>query len=112
MGGSVTAFDATHAFLGVGDATGIFYSTQNNLQASSNKLRGPMDNTYPQQSTNTLTYQTTFGTTSGNFDWNEWGLFNNSGSFGIMLCRKVQSLGTKTSAQAWTLQIGLTINNP
>ena len=43
-----------------------------------------------------------------NFAWAEWGLFNASTS-GRMLNRKVFSGGTKTSAEAWSLTISLTL---
>lgn len=108
IGGSVTAYDNSNAYLGVGDSTTAFSAAHTDLQASSNKLRKAMDATYPQRSTNVLTFRSTFATGDANFAWQEWGTFNASSS-GTMLQRKVESLGTKTSAQSWQLTATLTV---
>jgi hypothetical protein len=51
-----------------------------------------------------LTFVATFGTSVGNYEWLEVGVFN-AASGGTMLCRKVQSptLGTKNNTQVWVL---------
>lgn len=111
VGNSYTPFNAANSYIGVGDSLAAFAKTQTDLQASSNKLRKPMDATFPTVASGTiLTFQGTFGTTDANFDWNEWGVFNAS-SGGTMLNRKIGYLGTKTSAQTWVLQGILTVNN-
>jgi len=101
-GSSYTKFNSANAHLGVGDSSAAFASTQTDLQAATNKLRKPMDATYPQRSSNVITWRATFGTTEANFAWNERGVFN-ALSGGQMLSRKVVSLGTKTSAASWQL---------
>jgi hypothetical protein len=102
--GFAAAFIAfvTTPFLGVGDSTTVFAATQTDLQASSNKLRKAMDATYPTRSSGTLTFRSTFNTGEANFAWQEWGVFD-AASSGTMYSRKVESLGTKTSAQTWQL---------
>lgn len=50
-----------------------------------------------------LVLQSTFGTGSANFPWNEWG-FANASSGGSMLNRKVAGLGTKTSSASWAFK--------
>lgn len=55
-----------------------------------------------------LVVQSTFGTGSGNFQWNEWG-FANASSGGSMLNRKVAGLGLKTSAASWAFKAGAAI---
>jgi hypothetical protein len=99
---SPTYVNAANAYLGVGDSSTAFSAAHTDLQAASNKIRKGMDSTYPQRSSNVLTFRSTFTTAEANFAWQEWGTFNASSS-GTMLQRKVESLGTKTSAQTWQL---------
>jgi hypothetical protein len=115
IGTSVTAFDNANAYLGVGDSTTAAADTQTDLQASLNKTRKAMDATYPQHTDSTsssgaksITYKATFGTADANYAWQEWGLFN-AASAGRMLNRKVESLGTKTSAGTWVLSVTLSL---
>ncbi len=103
-----TPFSNGNSYIGVGDSSTAYSAGQTDLQASSNKLRKAMDATYPQVSTNVITFRSTFGTGDANFAWNEWGVFNASSS-GTMLNRKVESLGTKTSAQTWQFTVTLTV---
>lgn len=109
IGETVTEFDNANAHIGVGDSSTAFAATQTDLQASTNKLRKGMDAGYPQRSGNVLTFRATFGTSEANFAWQEWGVFNAS-SGGTMMNRKVESLGTKTSAQSWQFTVQNTIN--
>ena len=109
--GSPTSFANANAYLGVGDSSTAFAAAQTDLQASSNKYRQAMESSYPTIATNVLTFRSLFATGNGNFAWAEWGVFNASSS-GTMLSRKVESLGTKTSAQSWQLDAAITINNP
>jgi hypothetical protein len=107
VGGGGTAFNNANAYLGVGDSSTAFAAGQTDLQAATNKLRKAMDATYPQVAGNVQTFRATFGTSEANFAWNEWGIFNAS-SGGTMMNRKVESLGTKTSAQSWQITVTLT----
>ena len=110
IGGSVTVFNAANSYIGVGTGNTAFDATHTDLQGTS--VRQAMDSTYPQiVSGNIWIFQSTFATGSANFSWQEWGVFNAS-SAGTMLNRKVESLGTKTSTQAWTIQASITLNNP
>lgn len=108
IGNSVTAFNNANSYIGVGDSTTAFASSQTDLQASTNKTRKAMDATYPQGSSNVITFRSTFATTDANYVWQEWGVFNGS-SGGTMLSRKVESLGTKTSTQTWQFTVTLTV---
>jgi len=103
-----TFFDNTNSYLGVGDGTTAFNATQTDLIAGTNKLRDAMEATYPSLSTNVITFRSLYSTAQANFDWEEWGVFNASSS-GTMLCRKVETLGTKTSAQSWQLTATITV---
>ena len=109
--GTGTAFTNATSYIGVGDSTTAFANTQTDLQAATNKLRKAMDATYPQVAANVITFRSTFATTDANFAWQEWGVFNAS-SAGTMLNRKVESLGTKTSAQSWQMTVTVTLSVP
>lgn len=104
---AATPFSNANSYIGVGDSTTAFAAGQTDLQAASNKLRKAMDATYPSGGSNVITFRSTFATGDANFAWQEWGVFNAS-SAGTMLSRKVESLGTKTSAQTWQFTVTLT----
>ena len=103
-----TFFNNANSHIGVGDSTTAFAASQTDLQAASNKLRKAMDATYPQVAANVLTFRSTFATGDANFAWQEWAVFNAS-SAGTMMNRKVESLGTKTSAQSWQFTVTVTL---
>jgi hypothetical protein len=113
-GTTLTAFDNTNAYIGVGDSSAAAAATQTDLQAATNKLRRGMEATYPQHtdgtgsSNATVSFKSSFGASDANFAWNEWALFNAS-SAGRMLNRRVTALGTKTSGTTWTLTISLSL---
>ena len=104
---SPTLFSASNFYLGVGDSSTAFAIAQTDLQAASNKLRKLV--TSVSESAGVITAVASYGTSEANFEWYEWGSFNAS-SGGTMYQRKVESpsLGTKTSAQVWTLTATLT----
>jgi hypothetical protein len=105
--GTGTDFANANAHLGVGDSLTAFAAGQTDLQAASNKFRRPMEATYPQLATNVIDFKSSFATGEANFAWNEVGVFN-AVSAGTMLCRVVQSLGTKVSG-TWTLTHSVTV---
>lgn len=107
--GPPTFFTNANARLGAGDSNTAFAVGQTDLQAASNKLRKAMEPTYPTLVGNVMTFRALFGTGDANFAWQEWGVFN-AAAAGVMLSRKVESLGTKTSAQSWQLTVDVTVN--
>ncbi len=111
IGDAITDFDNANAYIGVGDSTDAFDKTETDLQAATNKFRQGMEATYPTRATNVLTFRSLFATGDANFAWQEWAVFNAS-TAGTMLNRKVESLGTKTSAQSWQFTVTLTVDNP
>lgn len=111
IGESITAFNNANAYIGVGDSATAFAKTQTDLQAATNKLRKAMEATYPQRSTNDLTFRSLFATGDANWAWEEWAVFN-AAAAGTMLNRKAESLGTKTAAQSWQMDVTLTVSNP
>lgn len=105
---SAAFLNSTNAHLGVGDSATAFSASQTDLQAASNKTRKAMEAGYPTRSSGALTLRSLFGTAEANYAWAEWGSFNAS-TAGTMFTRKVEALGTKTSAQSWQLTATLTL---
>lgn len=114
---ALTFFNNANAAIGVGDSTTAAADTQTDLQAATNKVRKAMDATYPLHTDSTgtagsksIAFRSTFATTDANWAWQEWGVFNSpTAATGRMLNRKVESLGTKTSAATWVLTITLSL---
>jgi hypothetical protein len=104
-----TAWDNTHAYLGVGDSSTTAAATQTDLQASTNYAYVGMQTSYPSLATQTLSWQASFGSAVANYAWNEFVVTNAStkGS-GTCLNRLVSSQGTKTSGQTWVLTLSIT----
>jgi hypothetical protein len=59
---------------------------------------------------NVLTSQSTFGSSSGIFFWNQWGLFNGNASNKIMMNIRNVGLGSKASGVSSALKIGISIS--
>ena len=115
-----TLYNNANAALGVGDDNTAFAVSQTQLQAEANAtgaIRTEMNVSFPIRdpdndgSDNLIRLQSTFGTAEANFNWLEWGVFNDSATgSGQMLCRVVEDLGTKTNASKWVLEVDLTIS--
>lgn len=105
--GSPDFFIEADTWIGVGNSATAVSPTDTDLLGAS-KLRVVMDAGFPTIATNVLTFQSTFATGVGNFTWAEWGVFNDTAA-GTMLARKVEALGTKTSAQTWQITVELTV---
>jgi hypothetical protein len=108
MNDSPTFLNSSNSHLGVGDSTTAFSAAHTDLQAVTNRTRRAMEAGYPTRSSGALTYRSLFGTGDANYAWQEWGVFNAS-TGGTMFVRKVESLGTKTSAQSWQLTATVTL---
>jgi hypothetical protein len=104
-GAAETAFSNAAAYLGVGDSTDVAVATQTGLQAATNKLYKVMDATYPQISSQTIIWRSTFTTAEANFDWREVTVANGNSDSADNLNRKVSTIGTKTSSMEWTLEL-------
>lgn len=109
-----TYFDNTNAHIGVGDSNAAEAATHTDLQASTNKVRLPMDATYPQHTPGTnsaaasIVYRITASSGQANFAWQEFGIFN-SDTAGRMLNRRVTNLGTKATG-SWVLTVTITLS--
>ena len=112
---ALTYFNNSNAYLCVGNnsTSSNAAATQTDLQGAS-KLRKGMDATYPTHTDGTssgsasIVFKATFGTSDANFAWEEWGVANAS-SGGRLLNRKVESLGSKSSAASWVLTCTLSL---
>ncbi len=115
-GQTLTYFNNGNAAIGSGDSATAAAATQTDLQAATNKVRQAMDATYPTHTDGvvvgaaSIVFKSTFGTAAANWAWNEWGVFNSAtAATGRMLNRKVESLGSKTSAASWAFTVTLTL---
>lgn len=115
-GAALTYFNNAQAAIGVGDSTTAAAATQNNLSAASNKLRKGMNAGFPTHTdgvvigSKTIQWQATFSTAEANYAWQECAVFNSTtDGTGRMLNRKVENLGTKTSASSWQVTVSIDI---
>lgn len=108
--------DNGNAGLGVGNSTAAAAKTQTDLQGAS-KARKGMESTYPTHTTGSastaardITLRALFSTAQANFAWAEWGVFNSTTQGqGRMVNRKVEALGTKTTAASWQFTVKLSL---
>jgi hypothetical protein len=105
-------FDASKGTIGVGTSTAVYAAAQTDLQGT--KAYEVVD-AAPGIAVNVLTFVATFATGVANFAWEEWGVCNSTGAAPngtttILLNRKVETLGTKTSAQSWEITATLTVS--
>jgi len=107
--GTPTKWDNTNARLGVGDSNTAPAETQTGLLGT-NKSWKSMDATYPQRSAQTAEWRATWGSTEGNYAWEEYTIVNASDDTGKNLNRCTASKGTKVSGETWTLSLKVTIN--
>lgn len=108
---TVGVFNLANTYLGVGDGVTGAANTQTTLQGSNTLLKQATAVNHTDATTagaQQATLITTFATGDANFAWQEWGVFN-AASAGRMLNRKVESLGTKTSAATWQLTLTLSL---
>lgn len=109
-GGADTPFSNASSYLGVGESSTAASASQTGLQAVTNKLYKPMEATYPQISSQTVTFRSVFGATDANFAWNEFTVANGNSDAAKNLNRKVSAQGTKSAGQVWTLDLAITFS--
>ncbi len=99
-----TKYDATNAYIGVGDSTALEAAAQTDLQASTNKLYVGMDAAFPTYGTlQQAVWRASFAAAQANFPWNEVTLANGSSGTAKNFNRKVQPMGTKPNTQTWPI---------
>ncbi len=108
--GSPTAFSNANAYIGVGDSNTAAAATQTGLQAATNKAYKAMETSYPSRSSQTVTFRSVFGSTDGNFSWQEFTVANGNSDSAVNMNRKVSDQGTKASGQTWTVDLQITLS--
>lgn len=112
IGAGGTAFNNANSRIGVGNSTTAAAAGQTDLQGASKYFR-VMEATFPSRASQTVTWKSIFGSSDGNFAWEEWGIDNGTTSGATvtapLLNRKVTSLGTKASGSTWTFTVTITI---
>lgn len=108
-GGAGTNFANANACIGVGDSSAAAAATQTGLQGT-NKIYKGMDSGYPTYGTSQkATFKSTYGSTEGNFTWNEWSISNGNSDAATNLNRKVEAMGTKASGSTWVLTVDVSL---
>jgi len=108
--GTPTAFSNANAYIGVGDSSTAAAASQTGLQASTNKAYVGMEAGYPSRSNQTVTWRAVFGTSTGNFAWQEFTVANGNSDSADNLNRVVSNQGTKASGQTWTVDVAITLS--
>lgn len=107
--GSPVKWDVTNAYLGVGNGTAPADATDTGLSGASKTYKA-MDSGYPSKSSQTAVWRSTFGSSDANYAWEEYTVVNASSDTGQNLNHKVESKGTKSSGETWTLQLQITFS--
>ena len=108
VGATNTIYGTTQAKMAVGNATTAANATQTALQATAGgQATVAMVANYPTSKGETakMYWKGEFATNIANFAWEEWAITN-----GVLLNRKVESLGTK-SGGTWSLESYLQLQN-
>lgn len=108
-GSALAYFNNANTYIGVGSVTTAAADTQTRLLDAS-PAYGTMEATYPLHTDGTTTatsgtiaFRSVFGTAVANKSWQEFTISNGTATASRILNRKVQDLGTKTSAHVWTV---------
>jgi len=109
-GAAEDAFNNTNANIGVGDSTTEAAATQTGLQAVTNKLYKGMETGYPSISGQAITFRSVFGSTEGNFAWQEFTAASGTSDSADNLNRRVDDQGTKAAGQTWTIDLEITFS--
>ena len=112
LGETVTPLlTTTGAVLWVGSGTAAHDSLDNHLKGAS--VAATMLSGYPIRAVNRDTFRGLYATNQANFEWQEWGVKNATGTATstagnvFMLQRMQESLGTKANTQQWQFTVDL-----
>jgi hypothetical protein len=110
--GTPTAFDNTHAYLGVGSDANTASASQTGLLASTEKAYIGMESAYPARTDQAVSWRSVFGSSDANFAWNEFTVANGNSNSAKNLNRYVPTVspGTKGSGSTWTLTLTITMS--
>ena len=115
--GATQAYDATHTRIGVGNSNTAEAYTDTDLGAAAGSANRwfQLVSGAGTLGTRTLSWSATFGTSDGNFAWNEFGIDQGTASgntvTAVFLNHKAGiAQGTKASGQTWTATATLTFS--
>lgn len=109
IGAGGTVFNNANSYIGVGNGTAAAAAGNTGLGGSSVDYQA-MEASYPSLTGQTVTWRSIWGSTEGNFAWDEWTVANGNSNSATNLNRKVASLGTKGSGSSWTLTVTITVS--
>lgn len=104
---------STGAVLWIGSATAAHDSLDNHLKGTS--VAATMETGYPARSVNALSYRGLYATNVANFQVEEWGIKNSTGTATstaanvFMLQRMQEALGVKANTQQWQVTVTNTL---
>lgn len=104
IGEAADAFSNANARLGTGTSNTAAAADQAGLLA--NGVYVAMDATYPQISSTSVIFRSTFDGNTANQSWQEFSVDNNNG---INLNRKVSDQSAKVAGQIWVLTLTITM---
>lgn len=99
-----TPFNNTNSLVWVGNGTTPADATQTGLTGSSTFSKH-METGFPTVVNGELRFKARFGEPEANFAWKEFGVSNGT----VMLNRKTQDIGTKTSDDEWVFTVAIKI---
>lgn len=106
-----TPYSAANAKIGIGNDRTPENASQTSLIATeSNVFYKGMESGYPKVDGRTMTFKSTYSNNEANFEWNEFAVVNGTGVGGVIMNRKVESLGTKVTG-IWSLQITISLTS-
>lgn len=94
--------------LGVGSSNTASSTSDTQLQGTSLLIQG-LDAGYPSISNQTVTCQSTFGTSVANFTWAETGLFNGTTNGTSVMFNRIAPIGPFTKSSAVSIVVIITI---
>ncbi len=107
---SALTYGDTGATIQVSSATSTGFSSTS-TSVGGNPYVMTMEATYPQVSTNVMTFRGVATTDDANHEWNTWGISNATATgAGDLLNRVYEALGEKTSSQSWQITCTLTVS--
>lgn len=101
-------YNTTNTWVGIGNGTTAFTSTQIDLVGPTTFWKNPSSVTI---SGNVITVKVTFTGSEANFAWQEWGTaYRVGGATNSLMNRVKKDNGVKASGQVWEMTITLTLN--
>ena len=109
-GGTEAAFSEASARIGVGDNNAVADATQDDLQATTNKVYAGMDAGFPVFGVDQkVIFQSSFNDGVAEFPWEEFTVDNGDAAL-KNINRKVEARGTKPAGWVWVVNLEITLS--